>query len=78
MTTVAFYSTFRNLEGVALRDSAGTVSFKTTSTGTWQTLSNSDAADLLLHGRCDLADAQRVTDGNLLVKASRTMQPVGR
>lgn len=74
MTTVAFYSTFRNTEGIALRDSAGTVSFQTTATGTWQTLTNSDAADLMLHGRCDLAQAQALVDGDLLVKASRTLQ----
>jgi hypothetical protein len=78
MTTVAFYSTFRNTEGIALRDTQGVVSFQTTATGTWQTLANSDTADLLLHGRCDLDAAARLADGDLVQKASQTLQQVGR
>jgi hypothetical protein len=65
MTTVAFYSTFRNIEGIALRDALGAVSFQTTATGTWTTLTNADAADLQLHGRVDLAAAAALADGAL-------------
>jgi hypothetical protein len=43
MTTVAYYSHLDNLEGTALRAADGQVHFLTTSTGTWQTLTNTDA-----------------------------------
>jgi hypothetical protein len=62
MQTVAYFAHLDQTEGTALRDSAGTVSFQTTATGVWQTLTDADAPRLDLHGRCDLADAQRRTD----------------
>jgi hypothetical protein len=76
MTTLAFYATLSNTEGTALRTADGSVHFLTTATGLWQTLGNADASRLQLLGRVDIADAQRLADGNLLVKASRTMQEV--
>ena len=76
MTTVAYYATLSNTEGTALRDHTGTVHFLTASTGLWQQLTNADASRLNLLGRVDIADAQRLADGNLLVKASKTLQGV--
>ena len=77
MTTVAYFAHLDNaIEGTALRTADGQVHFLTTSTGLWQTLSNADAPRLQLLGRVDIADAQALVDGNLLVKASRTLQGV--
>ena len=76
MTTVAYYATLSNTEGTALRTADGQVYFLEAATGLWQTLSNADAPRLQLLGRVDIADAQRLADGNLLVKASRTLQGV--
>ena len=76
MTTVAYYAHFGNVEGAALRTSTGAVHFQTASTGLWQTLTNTDAPRLQLHGRIDLADAQALADGDLVVKASQTLQEV--
>jgi hypothetical protein len=74
MTTVAFYATFRNTHGVALRTSAGTVHFQADATGLWTELFDHNAADLLLHGRADIADAQLLADGDKVSKTSRTLQ----
>jgi len=37
---------------------------------------DADAPRLHLHGRMDIADAQALADGNLVRKASRTLQEV--
>jgi hypothetical protein len=66
MKILAYYAQLDNrIAGVALRDATGTVSFRTESTGAWQTLTNAAAPRLTLCGRVDLADAQKVTDGNV-------------
>jgi hypothetical protein len=66
MTTVAFYAQLDNTtHGVALRDAAGAVHFLTETTGTWQTLTDADAPRLTLCGRVDIAEAQRLADGNV-------------
>lgn len=74
MTTVAYHATFRNVHGVAMRASDGTVHFRADSTGLWTQLYDQDAADLHLHGRVDLAAAAALADGDLVHKASRTLQ----
>ena len=72
------YTNPGTVEGLALRSLDDTVHFQTTRTGAWTTLTNADAPALHLHGRCDLADTQALLDGNLLVKASQTLQGVAR
>ena len=77
MTTIAYFAHLDNvIEGLALRTSTGAVHFIDHATAQWQTLTNADAPRLQLHGRCDLAAAQALADGDLVVKASRTMQEV--
>jgi hypothetical protein len=72
MTTVAYFAQLdQTIAGMALRDAAGTVSFRTDSTGLWQTLTNADAPRLTLCGRVDLADAQQVTDGDVYAWVER-------
>ena len=77
MQTVAFNATFfkHNVgtSGIALRGSDGRVFFLTDATGLWTELHDADASALHLHGRVDLAAAQAIVDGNLVVKASRTV-----
>jgi hypothetical protein len=75
MTTVAYYATLSNTEGTALRTADG-VFFLADATGLWAELHDADASRLQLLGRVDIADAQALVDGNLLVKASRTLQEV--
>jgi hypothetical protein len=78
MRNIAYNATFFQnnvgISGLALRNSAGRVFFQTLSTGLWTELFEADAANLQLHGRRDLADAQAIVDGNLVIKASRTLQ----
>jgi hypothetical protein len=62
------------VSGIALRNNVGRVFFQALSTGLWRELFDADAANLQLHGRIDLADAQAIVDGNLVIKASRTLQ----
>jgi hypothetical protein len=81
MQTVARYARLdKTVEGIALRDAQGTVSFQTTSTGLWTTLSNADAPRLTLLGHCALAEAQWRSDlshGDLArVATSRTNREV--
>ena len=72
MRILAYYAHLDNrIAGVALRDATGSVSFRTESTGAWQTLTNADAPRLTLCGRVDLADAQQVTDGNVYAWVER-------
>jgi hypothetical protein len=74
MKNVAFYAHLDNLEGFALRIASGEVHFQATSTGLWTQLFDADASRLHLHGRVDLAASQALADGNLVRKASRTLQ----
>jgi hypothetical protein len=77
MTIVAYYAQLDNIiHGVALRDATGTVSFRTDSTGTWQTLTDADAPRLTLCGRVDVADAQMLADGNRVVRCSQALTAV--
>ena len=77
MQTVAFNATLFNgnvaISGVAMRTSENRVFFQADATGLWTELGNADAPRLHLHGRTDLALAQSIVDGNLVVKASRTL-----
>ena len=70
----AFYATLDTTEGTALRTADGSVHFLTTASGVWQRLFDTDIPRLQLHGRCDLAAWQASLDGDLVVKASRTVQ----
>jgi hypothetical protein len=78
MTTVAFNATLFNNNigtcGIAMRTPEGRVFFQSDSTGLWSELFDADASRLQLHGRVDLAMAQRIVDGSLVVRASRTLQ----
>jgi hypothetical protein len=66
MSIVAYFAQLdQTISGMALRDAAGTVSFRTDSTGLWQVLTNADAPRLTLCGRVDLAEAQKLADGNV-------------
>jgi hypothetical protein len=51
---VAFRATLGYVEGIAMRDHANLVHFLDDATAQWQTLQNSDASRLQLHGRLDL------------------------
>jgi hypothetical protein len=78
MTSVAYYSTLYRMNlpilGIAMRDPAGRVWFIDDATGRWQELTDADAPHLMLHGRVDIAQAQARADGDLVTKASRTLQ----
>jgi hypothetical protein len=74
MQSIAFYAHLDNTHGTALRLADGTVHFRADATGLWTPLSDVDAPRLQLHGRCDVADAQALLDGDLMAKASRTLQ----
>ena len=76
MKTVAYYAALDNTHGIALRASDGTVYFLDDATGLWTPLTDADAPRLHLHGRVDLADTQALADGDLVTKASRTLQKV--
>jgi hypothetical protein len=66
MSIVAYFAQLdQTISGIAMRDAAGTVSFRTDSTGLWQGLTNAAAPRLTLCGRVDLADAQKLADGNV-------------
>jgi hypothetical protein len=78
MQTVAFNATLFNnnvgTTGIAMRTTENRVFFIDDKTGTWRELTDADASNLHLHGRCDIAFSQRLQDGNLVLKASRTLQ----
>ena len=78
MQTVAFYATLFNQNvgttGIAMRTTEGRVFFQTEATGLWRELFDADATNLHLHGRCDISLSQAIVDGQLVVKASRTLQ----
>jgi hypothetical protein len=75
--TVAFNATFFQhnvgISGIAMRDGQDRVFFLDDATQTWRQLANADAPSLHLHGRVDLALSARIADGDLVVKASRTL-----
>jgi len=50
------------------------VFFRADATGLWTELHDEDAADLQLHGRTDLVMEAALADGDLVVKASRTLR----
>ena len=60
--------------GIALRTPERQVFFQAERTGLWTELHDADASRLHLHGRTDLALDAAIHDGNLVVKASRTLQ----
>jgi hypothetical protein len=78
MNTVAYFATLfqENVAttGIALRNPEGRVFFQTEQTGAWQELFDVDAVNLHLHGRCDLVLAASIRDGDLVLKASHTLQ----
>jgi len=71
MQTVAYRSLHDNTPGVALRDPAGRVHFADDATQTWRELVDADAPRLTLCGRIDLAEAQRLADGNVFAWIER-------
>jgi hypothetical protein len=73
MQTVAYFATYRHSPGMAMRTQTNEVWFRRESTGQWQQLFDSDIPDLQLHGRVDLAAAAALDDGDLVLKASRTL-----
>ena len=74
MKTVSFFAHLDNTPGLALRTTESRVHFQAETTGLWTELTDADAPRLHLHGRCDLAAAQARLDGELVVKASRTLR----
>lgn len=78
MRSIAFNATYfeKNvgISGIAMRTTDRRVFFADDATGTWRELYDADAGSLHLHGRVDLALAAAIADGNLVVKASRTLQ----
>lgn len=78
MGTVAFNATLFQANvgttGIAMRTPDHRVFFQADATGLWTELFDADAGRLQLHGRTDLEMVQRIQDGDLVVKASRTLQ----
>jgi hypothetical protein len=78
MITLAYHATlFQHnigISGVAMRTPDRRVYFCDDATQQWRELFDADAADLHLHGRTDLAMQAQIADGNLVLKASRTLQ----
>jgi hypothetical protein len=78
MKTVAYNATFSSnfveITGIAMRTPDRRVFFQADSTGLWTELHDADASRMHLHGRVDLDLAARIQDGDLVVKASRTLQ----
>jgi hypothetical protein len=64
-TVKAFYAQLDGVSGIALRDHHDRVHFIADATQTWQTLTDADAPRLVLAGRVDLAEAQKLADGNV-------------
>ena len=77
MKTVAFNATLFNQNvgttGIAMRTPDHRVFFQANATGLWTELFDADTGRLHLHGRVDLVLAQRIQDGDLVLKASRTL-----
>ena len=78
MQTVAYNATFFQnnvgISGIAMRTTDGRVLFQTDHTGLWTELHDGAAPHLHLHGRVNLVQVQAIIDGNLVIKASRTLQ----
>jgi hypothetical protein len=74
MASLAFYTTLDNAHGVALRLTDGTVHCQADDPGLWTQLYDQDVPRLHLHGRVDLATAQALEDGDLVLRASRTLR----
>lgn len=76
--TVAYNATFFinnvGVTGIAMRTPDRKVFFQDDRTATWRELGNADAAQLTLHGRIDLILEAALADGDLVLKASRTLQ----
>lgn len=71
---IAYYATLdRIFSGMAICDPHDVVSFQYASTGRWITLADEDAPRLQLHGRFDLAEAQRLLDGDKVFRCSKTL-----
>jgi hypothetical protein len=81
MQTVAYNATLFHhnvaTTGIAMRTTDRRVFFVDDATQTWRELYDADASHLHLHGRTDLVLSQGIQDGNLVVKASRTLQRAG-
>lgn len=78
MRTVAYNATFFNhgmtaITGVAMRTPDNRVFFVDDATQQWRELCDADAANLHLHGRVDLVLEAAIADGNVVLKASRTL-----
>jgi hypothetical protein len=78
MNTIAYHATlFQNnvgTTGIAMRTPDRQVFFRDDATHTWRQLYDADAPNLHLHGRCDIVMEAAIADGNLVIKASRTLQ----
>jgi hypothetical protein len=74
---VAYHATFFvdhvGVSGLAMRDATDHVFFRDDATQTWRALCDADAPNLHLHGRVDLALAAQLRDGDLVLRASRTL-----
>jgi hypothetical protein len=57
-----------------MRTERNQVFFQSDSTGLWTELFDADAGRLHLHGRVDLVLSAQISDGDLVLKASRTLQ----
>jgi hypothetical protein len=60
--------------GIALRQEDGSVWFRAEATGWWQPLVDADLPQVQFCGDVALADTQALLDGNLVAKASRTLE----
>ena len=76
MTTVAFYAHLDQTEGIALRADSDRVFFIDHAVGLWTELFDRDMPRLVLNGHLPTADVQALVDGDLVRKASRTLQGV--
>jgi hypothetical protein len=71
---IAYNATLDSVvSGLALRDQHDRVFFLAETTGIWTQLFDQDLPRLQLHGHKALADAQALSDGDLVRKASRTL-----
>jgi len=60
--------------GIALRQPDGRVFFQADHTGLWTDITGIEPGQLQLCGSIALDVAARIADGNLVIKASRTLQ----
>ena len=81
MANVTYYAHWRNADatlthGILLLTDAGTAHFLNEDVGTWRTLTREDVPYVTRLGRCDIADAKLIEDGDRVAKCSRTLQRV--